>query len=219
MGTARALFDEPLLKGKLEIGAVNTETNAKKEDLDRAMMEAGDLNEWLGDSSVDIGSRLHLRTSSFCMAQGDQSDDGGFHQGMSAFAPHYTFLQPPGYVHSMISTTWQPNAISASVDYAENPPADHWGSKWNTTLTASAAASEDGKTVVVRAHSNASSPVSITVSLGTSARRARGLAPLPLVVESVVSASVLTAPSLQAVNSPSAPEAVAPKTLRVRSTV
>ena len=39
-----------------------------------------------------------------------------------------------------------------------------------------------------------------------------------LVVESVVSASVLTAPSLQAVNSPSAPEAVAPKALRVTAT-
>jgi hypothetical protein len=173
------------------------------------MMEAGDLNEWLGDASSDVAPRLHLRASSFCMAQGDLSDDAGYHQGLSSFAPHYTLLQPPGLVHAMVSSSWQPNGISATINYANQSVPDHWGSYWNNTLTTSAAASDDGSTVVVRMHSNATVQIAITISFkGTQPGAAHGA-----VVQSVLKASVLTASSLQAVNSPSAPGAVAEKPL------
>ncbi len=47
-------------------------------------------------NSVDINNRIYLRAASFCMASGDNSDDGGFTQGLSHFLPNTTFLQPPG---------------------------------------------------------------------------------------------------------------------------
>ncbi len=42
-GLARRLFEET---GDIQIAAVNTETNAKQMAQNRAMMEAGDLNDW-----------------------------------------------------------------------------------------------------------------------------------------------------------------------------
>lgn len=71
-GLARHLMNEPDLKDVLEIGACNTETNAKQQAQNRAMMEAGDLNDWF--NVVDIAKRLHLRASSFCMAQADHAN-------------------------------------------------------------------------------------------------------------------------------------------------
>jgi hypothetical protein len=56
-----------------------------------------------------------------------------------------TWIQPPGYVHSMIASTWQPNGLEVTprVPYSNTPPP-------NETVGASAQASDDGKTVVVR---------------------------------------------------------------------
>lgn len=93
-GLARHLMNEPDLKDVLEIGACNTETNAKQQAQNRAMMEAGDLNDWF--NVVDIAKRLHLRASSFCMAQADHADNAGFNQGIAGFMPNMTFIQPPG---------------------------------------------------------------------------------------------------------------------------
>jgi hypothetical protein len=53
-----------------------------------------------------------------------------------------TWIQPPGYVHSMIASTWQPNGIETSARVPYNDP--------TATIGASAQASDDGKTVVVR---------------------------------------------------------------------
>ena len=61
------------------LGAANTETNAKENSQNRAVMEGGDLNDWF--NTVDIAGRLHVRAASFCMAQGDHYDDVGFHLG------------------------------------------------------------------------------------------------------------------------------------------
>jgi hypothetical protein len=61
-GLARALFNTPALK-PLKIGAANTETNAKQRAQNRAMMEAGDLNDWL--NAVDIADRLHMHGARF----------------------------------------------------------------------------------------------------------------------------------------------------------
>ena len=52
--------------------------------------------------------------------------------------------EPPGYVHAMIEATWQPNAISVTPRGRYNDKAT------GQAVGASAQASEDGKTVVVR---------------------------------------------------------------------
>ena len=52
--------------------------NAKQMSQNRAMMEAGDLNDWF--NTLDIAGRIHLRAASFCMQQADLSDEIGFTQ-------------------------------------------------------------------------------------------------------------------------------------------
>ena len=56
-----------------------------------------------------------------------------------------TWIQPPGYVHSMIASTWQPNGVEVTprIPYSDHPAP-------GSTVGASAQASDDGKTVVVR---------------------------------------------------------------------
>jgi hypothetical protein len=98
------------------------------------------------------------------MAQGDDSDNSGFEQGMSNFYPNTTFLQPPGHVHAMVASSWQPNAVVATINSTASPlQADFWGSHWNNTVTVSAATSDDGKLVVVRLHSNNTASLSMGI--------------------------------------------------------
>ena len=56
------------------------------------------------------------------------------------FLPNGTWLQPPGFVHQMISETMQPNGLEVSIT----------NSSLSANLTASAQQSDDGKTLVVR---------------------------------------------------------------------
>ena len=88
----------------------------------------------------------------------------------------------------------------AQVSGIETAP-DCWGSHWNNTLTASAAISDDKKTAVV--HSNSTQAVSVRVKFSSGVGE--------------VNATVLAAPSLWAVNTPSAQETVSPKPLEVVS--
>merc|ERR1712216_980349 len=164
---------------------------------------------------VDIASRLHLRASSFCMAQADHADNAGFNQGIASFMPNMTYLQPPGHVHAMVSSTWQPNGVPSSVrvDPGSLPPLagpDDWGSSWNLTFTASAAPSDDKKTAVVRLHSNSSSSASLTVNLQsngstrtTSTSSSSSSSSVKIVA---ANATLLAAPSLWSANSPSNPK-------------
>merc|ERR550514_1433840 len=102
-------------------------------------MEANDLNDWFG-CAEEWCTRLHFRTASFCNERSGHYD--AFDQGISFFLPNMTWIQPPGYVHAIIASTWQPNGLEASPRVAYNSP--------NETVGASAQASDDGKTVVVR---------------------------------------------------------------------
>jgi hypothetical protein len=61
-------------------------------------------------------------------------------QGIAFFLPNMTWLQPPGYVHQMISETWAEQALAATV---ANTPG-------NMTLPFAAHRSADGKTLVLR---------------------------------------------------------------------
>ena len=166
----------------------------------RAMMEAGDLNDWF--NTLDIASRIHLRAASFCMQQADLSDEIGFTQGMASFMPNVTFLQPPGHVHAMISESWQPNALATTLS---GPPGsteapDAWGSRWNNTITASAAISDSQDTVVVRVHSNSTIPVAVQIKL--LGNRAADLLR--------TNATILAAPSLWSANTVAAQDIVRP---------
>ena len=209
-GLARHLFEEvSRSQPSLRIGAVNTETNAKQQSQNRAMMEGGDLNDWLGNT-LDITDRIHMRCSSFCMGQGDNSDEAGFVQSIAEFLPNGTFLQPPGHVHAMVAKTWQPNGLATTLSGIDNSP-DLWGSRWNKTVTASASASDDGKAVTIRLHSN--STAALTVQINLNSKRAQELS---LDAADAV-ASMLAAPSLSSVNTPAAQDTVVPRPATVRS--
>ena len=196
------------------------------------MMEAGDLNDWF--NVVDIADRLHLRASSFCMAQADHADNAGFNQGIAAFMPNMTFIQPPGHVHAMVSSTWQPNGLAVAVqsDNGKRTAADAWGSSWNLTFTASAAVSDDTKTVVVRLHSNSSTPTAFAVNFhhgsgadgsggGTGSDRGEsggigGASTKWAGVATAVNGTLLAAPSLQSFNTPANPTLVKPHPFSVQ---
>lgn len=73
---ARELFNHSSFAG-FAFGAVNTETNARRQDVYRALEEAGDLNEWLNERH--LAPRLHLRAASFCFSRAPPHlDDLGF---------------------------------------------------------------------------------------------------------------------------------------------
>ena len=59
-----------------------------------------------------------------------------------AVQPNMTWIQPPGYVHAMIASTWQPNGLAVTPRVPYNSP--------NETVGASAQGSADGKTIAVR---------------------------------------------------------------------
>jgi alpha-L-arabinofuranosidase len=165
---------------------------------------SGDLNDWF--NTLDIASRIHLRAASFCMQQADLSDEIGFTQGMASFMPNATFLQPPGHVHAMISDSWQPNALATTLSgprAAEAP--DAWGSRWNNTITVSSAISDAKDLVVVRVHSNSTTPVAVQIKLGDRAD-------LP-----TANATVIAAPSLWSVNTVAAQDTVRPTPMAVKA--
>ena len=90
---------------------INCETNAAISTMDRALQESADLQEWFnfGAAPGEQPERLIARTASFCAERSGHYD--AFDQGISFFLPNMTWLQPPGYVHAMITATWQPNAL------------------------------------------------------------------------------------------------------------
>ena len=155
VASAEALFSSRnLTQAGLEIGAANAETNANAHAFVRAMTEAADLNSWFNAEIAAAASkrRLHFRAASFCTASSNDFDN--WDQGLSFFLPNSTWLQPPGFVHSMIARTWQPNALR--VDVPSPPSGGVWGSQLRQSGNASdhsvcsAQKSDDNKTIVLR---------------------------------------------------------------------
>lgn len=109
------------------------------------------------------------------------------------FLPNMTFLQPPGYVHQLYSSTWQPNGLGVVI------------SKQSVNLSASAQQSDDGKTLVVRLANVGKGEV--TLSMEVRGRHILGQATQWL----------LASPSRDRLdaNTPSEPERVSP----VKSTI
>ena len=96
------------------------ETNAGTHDLGRALDEAADLNEWFNVPSP-LSERLWARTASFCTERSGLFD--GFDQGLVFFTANQAWLQPPGYVHAMITQTYGDQALV--VQYVDGAPRGH----------------------------------------------------------------------------------------------
>ena len=84
-------------------GVVNLETNAMTHDLDRALAEAADLLDFF-TADTTTTDRIWARTASFCSATAAQFDRAD--QGLVFFNQNSSWLQPPAYVHEMLSRTW-----------------------------------------------------------------------------------------------------------------
>lgn len=164
-------------------GAVNAETNARIHTMERALTEAGDLNDWF--SAADVVGRLHFRTASFCM--GDATDFDAWDQGISFFLPNMTWLQPPGYVHQMVNRTFQPRGLNVSSP--SGPQAF------------SAQLSTNNRTVVLRYVNTNSASRNVTFELAAS----RGAPPA-----ASVEVWTLTSADLDDANSPGNPSLVSP---------
>jgi hypothetical protein len=125
------------------------ETNDAISTMTRALHESADLQVWFnfGGQPGEEPGRLIGRTASFCAERSGHYD--AFDQGISFFLPNMTWLQPPGYVHQMITATQQPNALPiAAGPYA-----------------ASAQLSDDGKALTVQVVNDRPTPGSIVIAL------------------------------------------------------
>ena len=91
-------------------------------------------------------------------------------------------LQPPGYVHAMISDTFLPLAVN----FTASP---------HQCGDVSAQASSDGSAVVVRVVNPNTTPLKVTVGMG---------------VKASVTASTMSHPDLTAANTPAEPTKISP---------
>lgn len=107
VGAARGLFGG---NPAFPQSAINCETNAGSHDQTRALNEAADLIDFF-TAETSVTDRIYARTASFCTGTSTQFDQ--WDQGISFFLPNGTYLQPPGYVHKMISSTWAEESLQA----------------------------------------------------------------------------------------------------------
>lgn len=116
LSVAQKLFDAHAKGGLGDDAAVNFETNAGTHHHGRALDEAADLNAFFNAGE----QRMLARTASFCHGRSGHYDM--FDQQISFFLPNMTWLQPPGHVHAMITKSWQPHVVNASVGPSQGPP-------------------------------------------------------------------------------------------------
>lgn len=132
------------------MGACNAETNAGIHTMSRALMEADDILDWLS-CSAPWCKRLWFRTASFCTERCGHYD--AYDQGITFFLPNMTWIQPPGYVHQMITNTWQPNGVGVSSPCT------------GSQCRASAELSDDGKTLALRFVNHSPTTQDVKISL------------------------------------------------------
>jgi len=129
---------------------INCETNAGLSTMQRALQEAGDLQEWFNyGMNGENPSRLIARTASFCSERSGHYD--AFDQGLSFFLPNMTWLQPPGFVHSMLKRTLYPNGLYFVAD--------------KSVYQISSQLADDGKSVAVQIVNSSPSKGQITIFL------------------------------------------------------
>jgi len=151
LDAARAAFDA--LPGFRQ-SAINVETNAGTHDLQRGVQEAIDLSDWF-NARPPFADRLFGRAASFCSERSGHFD--AYDQGISFFLPNMTWLQPPGYVHAMISETWADVGLAVSVD---GVTAQDGG-----VYAANAQVTADGGTLYVRFASRVAAPATLALAV------------------------------------------------------
>jgi hypothetical protein len=122
------------------------ELNANNHSQKRAIANALAIN------AIERDGRLQVTTSANCL-QPDGENDNGWDQGLLFLNPSQVWLQPPGYVTQMYSTTHQPQQVWASV------------TDTNNDFDVSAQSSQDGKTLVLKVVNSNSSSKSAAINL------------------------------------------------------
>jgi DUF1680 family protein len=122
------------------------EFNAGNHGQRRALANAIAINR------VERDGRFPIATSANCL-QPDGQNDNGWNQGLLFLDPSHVWLQPPGYVTQMISRNYQPRAVYCEVTGGKD------------ALDASAARSDDGRTLVLRAVNPTNSTMSAEIRL------------------------------------------------------
>ena len=134
--------------------SINVETNAATHDLRRGVQEAIDLSDWF-NAQPPFSDRLFGRAASFCSERSGHFD--AYDQGISFFLPNMTWLQPPGYVHQMITQTWGDFGLAVSIDGGALQDGGIYAA--NAQVTA------DGGTIFVRFASRVAVPTTFELSV------------------------------------------------------
>jgi len=164
--------------------AINCETNAGIHTHQRAMQESADLMDWFNTVSP-VEPRLRGRAASFCMERSGHYDN--FDQGITFFLPNMTWIQPPGYVHSMITQTWADQGLGVT-----------WDTTQNKAYAVSAQKTTDNSKLYVRVVNNQGVASALTLTINGFASK------------TTVNAWTLANPNLSAANTPSNPTNVSP---------
>jgi alpha-L-arabinofuranosidase len=121
------------------------ELNANNHSQRRALANA------LAIHAFERDGRIPVVTSANCL-QPDGQNDNGWDQGLLFLNPSQVWLQPPGYVTSMMRTSYLPMSVPALV-------------QGSSDLDAVAKRSEDGKTLILQVVNLAPEAVPATLSL------------------------------------------------------
>ena len=175
------------------------EVNGRLSDMNRAVMEGRDLSRWFNAPAAAV-PRLRGRMTSFVTMRSGHFEHSNAYQGISYSLPNMSWIMPPGYVHSMISKTWAPNALRVTVAGA-GAGADE--------LSASAQLSADGSRLVVQLTNagNSSQATAVDVQLVGGAWAPSGAVGVWTLREPVAPG---VAPNTAASNAPGSPTFIAP---------
>jgi alpha-N-arabinofuranosidase len=135
-------------------GAMNLETNCGDHTFHRALTEGRDLNQFFRFRNP----ALKGRAASFCMERSGYNEGFANDQGLSFSLPNTTWLQPPGWVHAMVSESWQPLAVNVSLSPG-------CASLNLSRGDISASASEDGRSVTVRVVNGGPAALALSVTM------------------------------------------------------
>ena len=173
-------------------GSVNAETNCGDHTVHRMLEEAQDLISFF---NADI-PQLHFRAGSFCFERSGYQEGGLNDQGISFFLPNMTWLQPPGFVHKIVSKVMFTKAAYSDVTGCTE------GCDATQCATAHVQVSDDGKNISVYFLNMTPDKVSLTLKLSNKWKASS---------PSTVQAVQIQSPDLQQSNTPSNPTAVSPQ--------
>ncbi len=172
--------------------SANCETNAFMYDMERALEEATDLQDWWG-APPQVASRLRGRMASFCFERSGHFD---LHndQGLSFFLPNGTWLQPPGWVKAMVGST----TMAAGAAGVLGAPTT-WQTPGLQAVSLSAQKAADGSALLILAANTNYNASWVNITVAGMAVRCDN-----------VTAVTLSAPTLDAANPAGDPFLVSP---------